>query len=134
MAFVVAGCSSAPLPSATPLPSGFVAIPTLSGQPPGGWTPVACAGVGFADSILHGDPTAAVPVWIEPLPPGPATTIEVVWPHGFSARFTPHLELLDSSGTLIAREGDRLTALGGSAKTETQWVLLEMDRRQYQCY
>jgi hypothetical protein len=131
---VVAGCGSAPPPSATPLPSGHVAIRTLSGQMPSGVTFGACGGVGFFDSVLHGDPTAAVPVWIEPLSPGPARKIEVVWPFGFSARFVPSLELLDSSGMVIAREGDRLTDLGGSANSEAEWLIYEVNGRQYQCY
>lgn len=133
-ALVVAGCGSAPPPSATPLPSGYVAIRTLSGQLPGGVTFGACAGVGFFDSVLHGDPNAAMPVWIEPLPPGPAGKIDVVWPFGFSARFAPSLELLDSGGMVIAREGDRLTDLGGSANSEADWLLYEVNGRQYQCY
>ncbi len=36
-----------------------------------------------------------------------------LWPTGYRARFAPELEVLDPSGRVVAREGDRVT--GGCA-------------------
>jgi hypothetical protein len=35
--------------------------------------------------------------------------LELAWPLGYSARFTPRLELLDENGDVVGREGDELT-------------------------
>jgi hypothetical protein len=33
----------------------------------------------------------------------------LLWPAGYRARFAPGLEVLDPSGRVVAREGDRVT-------------------------
>jgi len=74
------------------------------------WLPVAnwgdntlCAGLGYVGEFrLHGaadDPHLA---WMI-LPDGSRT--ELAWPVGFSARFSPTLEVLDAQGRVIASEG-----------------------------
>jgi hypothetical protein len=61
---------------------------------------------------LRGDPASqSRPVWVESR--GGLQRL-VVWPYGFSARFSPDLELLNAQGDVVAREGDVLD-LGGGA-------------------
>ena len=38
-----------------------------------------------------------------------------VFPKGFTARFTPSLEVLDQSGAVVLREGDAITGTCGGA-------------------
>jgi hypothetical protein len=141
IALVVAGCGIGPsvsprpatLMPATPLPSGYVTISTLSGQIPEGPNP-ACADVWLGNAFLHGDPTAGVPVWIVPDSHPDAEKVEVVWPFGFSARFTPDLELLDAHGVIIGREGYRLRDLAGRQDTPTRWVIWWVDGHGYDCW
>ncbi len=90
MTFAVASCGSAPSP--TP------AIRTID------TTGQECAGVGLADATLHGSPTDPRVVWLEP---GPGD-LSVVFPTGFTARFVPSLEVLNASGSVVLREGDRI--------------------------
>lgn len=72
-------------------------------------TPILCGGVGFIGNfVLHGavaDPRLA---WIR-YPDG--SRRELVWPAGYSARFTPDLEVLDDHGQVVAR--DLSIATGG---------------------
>jgi len=39
-------------------------------------------------------------------------TLAVIWPRGYRARLNP-LEIVNPAGTVIAREGDTLTVVGG---------------------
>lgn len=48
-------------------------------------------------------------VWLET---GDGSTLQVIWPYGFRARFSP-LELLNADGEVIAREGDFIKLGGG---------------------
>lgn len=68
--------------------------------------PVLCAGVGYpsATAILHGSATDPRLVWMSRL----AKRVELGWPVGYSARFTPQLELLDEHGVVVGREGSIL--------------------------
>lgn len=47
-------------------------------------------------------------VWLERQD---GTTLPVIWPNGFRARFNP-LELLDADGRVIARDGDKIILTG----------------------
>lgn len=133
---VLAACSSptAPTPVSSPPPSGYVRISTLSGVLPPGVTSAACAGVGYPDVIVHGDPDASVKVWLEPISSTAPSRIDAIWPAGFVARFTPRLELLDASGKVVVREGDVLKTVGGSPRTDTEWALWEFNGLRYPCY
>jgi hypothetical protein len=64
-----------------------------------------CAGVGL-DAQLHGDPTDARVAWLINRCGPP---LQIVWPFGFSARFTPNLEILDADGNVVIREGGAVT-------------------------
>jgi hypothetical protein len=92
------------------------------------WVPVAvwfdssgraeqlCAGGGFIGNIrLHGSATDPRLVWMTWPDNG---RIELAWPVGYSARFTPQLELLDDSGHVVGREGTYVT--GGCNIADTK--------------
>jgi hypothetical protein len=90
-----------------PSGSAVVQLPTWPEKPVSGLCPAALLG----GVTLRGDPTnQSRPVWVESRGGGRLT---VVWPYGFSARFSPGLELLDSEGEVVAREGDLLDLGGG---------------------
>ena len=97
--------SSAPDPRGILLPASSVAWP----PPPA--TPPACAGVGL-DAVLHGDPGDSSIAWLVDRSQG--ERIEVRWPPGFRARFSPALVVIDISGQEVAREGDAID--GGCAE------------------
>jgi hypothetical protein len=135
MTSLAVGCSPAP-PAPTPVPSGFIDLPTLSGVAPDtGGALLACAGVGFSDSVLHGSQTAADKVWLEAVDPFVSVGVAAVrWPAGFRARFAPTLELLDSIGVVVAREGDLLTTIGGTHEPDGRFAIWEFDGHSYDCY
>jgi hypothetical protein len=72
---------------------------------PGGPNEI-CAGVGL-DAVLHGDPADPKVAWLTSKIGGPR--LEIVWPFGFTARFTPDLEILDADGNVVIREGGAVT-------------------------
>ena len=82
------------------------------------WLPVAnfgsnglCAGGGYiGDFRLHGAADDPRLTWMI-RPDG--TRAELAWPIGYSARFTPNLEVLDDRGQRVAVEGSLVT--GGCA-------------------
>jgi hypothetical protein len=84
-------------PSLSPLPAGVFALPSVDTS---GWD--ACAGVGIADAHLTGNPADSRVAWLT----GSYGRKDVVFPVGFTARFTPSLEVLDRAGAVVAREGD----------------------------
>jgi hypothetical protein len=136
----VAGCatSPAPTPSSTPTPlrSGFVPLVTLSGRLPTGVSAsnFVCAGYGLADAFVRGDLNALEKVWLVPIGAGAGGPRQVTWPAGFRARFAPRLELIDASGLVVAREGDRLTDVGGQSRTDGRWEVWSFNGHHYSCY
>ena len=100
VAVVMAGCSVGARPS-FPLPSGAVVIPTDPDLVNAQGTRILCtpdAVIPPVAGYLRGDPTdTAWPVWIEA---ADGRRQYVLWPAGFSARFTPDPELLDEQGAL----------------------------------
>ena len=81
-------------------------VPVELWQPVNG-VAVACGGVGFVGEFrLHGSPTDPSIVWMTQ-PDG--SRAELAWPLGYSARFTPLLELLDDHGAVVGHEGSLLT-------------------------
>jgi hypothetical protein len=84
------------------------------------WLPVAnwgdnmlCAGTGYSgDHRLHGAASDPRLAWMI-RPDG--TRGELGWPVGFSARFTPTLEVLDDHGRVIASEGSIVQGGCGTA-------------------
>jgi hypothetical protein len=103
------GTSSALTPSIASLSPGELPLPTppFVNNPPD-----ICAGVGIS-ALLHGDPHDPALTWVEDTTT--RTRRDVVWPVGYRARFTPRLEVLDASGTVVLREGDLISGTCGSA-------------------
>lgn len=97
-------------PTATPIPT----TPQIETAPPpsapirtvdmsgGGSVPLACAGIGLIDATLQGHANDPRVAWIEIKDHG---TEGVLFPKGFTARFTPYLEILDASGQVKFRAG-----------------------------
>jgi hypothetical protein len=88
-----------------PLASGEIALPI---EPPVSLPPgavEACAGVGLS-AVLHGDAADPHVAW---LVNDLGTRIDVMWPPGYRARFTPNLEVLDGSEVVVIRAGDPVT-------------------------
>jgi hypothetical protein len=66
-----------------------------------------CGGVGL-DATLTGDPSDPRLAW---LVGSDGRRIDVIWPPGYSARFTPRLEVLDEQGSVVMRDGS--SVIGG---------------------
>ena len=96
LALVVAACNAIPAPAPTNS-AGNIILPTIDtrGFP--------CAGVG-TDAVLAGDAHDPQVAWLIE----GTTRVDVVFPYGFSARFAPGLEVIDESGAVVARGGDRI--------------------------
>lgn len=97
--FIVVSCGSAPA-SISPEPTTY-ALPSMV-------VPRVCLGIG-GGATLAGSPLDPRIAWEE----GFGNRGEIIWPPGFSARFKPRLEVIDPSGAVVFREGDRMP--GGCA-------------------
>ena len=64
----------------------------------------ACDGIGL-DGVLAGDPNDPRVAWLAVTGGGRR---ELVFPVGFTARFSPGLEILNASGEVVFRKGDRI--------------------------
>jgi hypothetical protein len=112
---LLGGCgSSKPPDPVQPLRAREVrALPVANWTLPDGRR-LLCAGGGHvgADWTLHGSPDDPRSAWmIEP----DGRRTELAFAPGWSARFTPRLEVLDATGAVIAREGSEITADCGTA-------------------
>ena len=106
--------------SPSPIPSpagGLYPLPTLNWLPGG-----TCAGVGL-DAVLRGSPEDARVAWLENHLGG-AARMDVTWPAGYHARFTPKIEILDENGKVVLRDGDAVTGACGN-NPDTGLVYLE---------
>ena len=94
--FLLVGCTSTT--TAVPLPTD----PLWKG---------GCRGVG-TDLVIHGSATDPHVTWATSL--DGSRRSEILWPVGYTAHFAPTLQVLDETGKVVAREGDRLIgACGG---------------------
>jgi len=82
--------------------------------------PFACAGIGLIGATLQGDPHDPRVAWIAVKVHG---TRGVIFPKGFTARFTPNLEILDATGQVKFRAGDAIDGgcLWGQADLLIGW-------------
>lgn len=110
VAMIVAACAS-PSPSAPVSPSALPAHVPPSAPPvvllptTRVWLSDACIGVGLVDATLSGDPADSPIAWLD-LEGGGRR--EIVFPPGYTVRFTPTLEVVDDGGQVVARAGDRI--------------------------
>lgn len=107
MLAICLGQACSPAPSEAPPSAGAdgIALPGTAPWPTPPATPPPCAGVGL-DAILHGDATDPGVTWLRDRTGG--GRIEVTWPVGFRARFTPSLVVVDPAGRVVHREGDTI--------------------------
>jgi hypothetical protein len=116
---IIAGCATS-APTQTSMPTATLAA-TPSGvlyALPVGDTGVACAGVGLEEATLTGDPSDPRVAWLT----SPWGRRDVLFPRGFTARFSPRLEVLNTLGDVVAREGTVIT--GGCVTTGNGGPLL----------
>jgi hypothetical protein len=76
---------------------------------------LSCRGIGL-DATLVGDPGDPRRVWL--VDAVSQERIEIVWPAGYRARFTPAIEILDEAGQIVMTAGNQVTtacAIGGDA-------------------
>lgn len=78
----------------------------------------------LAEGILHGDPADPRLAWLVN-PDG--LRIEIQWPRGFTARFNPELEVVASTGEVVAREGDDLDLGGGWGSANGGFSICEIN-------
>ena len=113
----VAACSSAAPPAATPsrtLGPGEQWVPAM---PPSDVVCPLTRDIGGAPLVLTGSPNDSRLVWMLRL----GQQFELRWPVGYSARFTPKLELMDDKDKLVGRAGD--VALGGCETSPGVWSI-----------
>jgi hypothetical protein len=87
-------------------PSSLIALPTLPppiGLPSG--AQMGCRGVGI-DAVLRGDATDPRVAW---LVTSTGARLDVYWPSGYRARFSPNLEILDATGSVVLRSDAHLS-------------------------
>lgn len=63
----------------------------------------ACRGVGLEGHVT-GDPLDRRLAWV--ISDLGGQRIDVIWPPGYTARFTPRLEVVDQQGVVAYRDGD----------------------------
>ena len=73
--------------------------------------------IGGAVLVLTGSPGDPRVVWLLRL----GTQYRLAWPVGYSARFTPKLELMNENDVVVGREGD--VALGGCETSPGVWSI-----------
>lgn len=66
----------------------------------------ACREIGLMGATLAGSPADPRVAWLEF---GDEGRREILWPPGFTAQFTPELEILDASRTVVFRAGDAIS-------------------------
>jgi len=79
------------------LEPGSFRLPTNGAVGGGG-----CLGLGLDEAVLDGKATDPHVAWVVTS----AGREEVFFPLGFTARFTPRLEVVNSAGRVVAHEGD----------------------------
>jgi hypothetical protein len=102
---------------------GEIAVPVASWRLADGST-LLCAGGGWPDlPTLHGSPDDPRVVWVS----RNGARVDVAWPNGWRARFTPTLELLDSDDNVVAVEGSSIS--GGCGTAEPNVYSVDLARR-----
>lgn len=119
LALLVAACVPSPQPSSPPSTGAGLALPTFAVEPAPG-TPPACAGVGLA-AILRGDQSDPRLARLERFRGG-GVRQDLVWLAGYSARFTPSLEILDQAGRVVLRDGDFVDGACVTSEPDVMWL------------
>ena len=102
-------------PASVDHPGPSTSVPAIATTPPSAATATirtvdvsgtACGGIGINDGTLRGDPHDPRVAWLDL---GGSGTMDLVFPTGFTARFTPRLEILDANGQVRFRDGSAIT-------------------------
>lgn len=101
--FVTAAPASAAATSVTPLD-----VPLITG------TTTYYEAAARIEGVLAGSTADGGCLWLEEGTGSGTGTVSVVWPEGSKVRL-PELSLVDATGRIVARIGDRLVAQGGSS-------------------
>lgn len=80
----------------------------------------ACGGIGL-DATIRGDPRDPRIAWL--VDRTTHVRIDLVWPSGYIARFSPSLEIVAPRGAVVLRDGDHV---GGGCVTLERGVVLLM--------
>ena len=113
LTLALGACGAAPEPSAE-----LIAVPTQTPGPPLDLGPQACPTALLEGTLVRHDEAG---VAVQGDPNVPATP--VVWPHGWAARDVEGVrELLDADGSVVAREGDFVSAGGGMDAADTAFL------------
>jgi hypothetical protein len=81
-----------------------------------------CRGIGL-DATLVGDPNDDRMAWLQQ---ADGTRRDLVWPEGYKARFSPSLEVLDSHGDTLFRQGDRVAGACIAGQADAPLPLLRI--------
>lgn len=107
LALLLAGCgASGTLPTPTAFPSGQNVFALPSSEFAGG----TCAGTGLLNAKVAGDPTDPRIVWLD-FKDFPDRNI--IFPPGYTAWFTPNLEVHDAAGVVVLHGGDAIEGTCG---------------------
>jgi hypothetical protein len=79
-------------------------------------------GVG-RDATIHG--SAADPRLAWAIDNGSGKRVELVWPSGYTARFSPDLAILDRDGQVVARDGDLI--IGSCLNNDDEPAAIQVD-------
>jgi hypothetical protein len=79
-------------------------------------------GVG-RDATIHGSAADSRLAWA--IDNGSGERVELVWPSGYTARFSPDLVILDRDGDVVAREGDLI--VGSCLNDEDEPGAIQVD-------
>jgi len=114
LALVALGCDNPSASGPIELP-----LPTTRAEPPPPDVIAGCSSV-LEPAVLHGNATLEPATWLIRMDDG--TRRDIVWPGGFRARFAPHLEVVDETGSVVTGEGDCLQ--GGCMVGDAAAILL----------
>jgi hypothetical protein len=100
---MLAACSpSGVAPAGSPLPSGQFALPTAQPRDLPSGVALGCSSM-LTPSVLRGSAADPHLAWLVGFD---AERIEVIWPEGYTARYTPSLEVRDPTGRVMLEAGD----------------------------
>jgi len=103
----VAGCAMPPV----------ILLPAHGGGP-------GCRGIGLG-GVVRGDPQEPDVVWLEEPATGRRLDLELRWPPGTVARFTPEVEIVLDDGRVLYADGDEIA--GGCATADFDVVNIVPD-------
>ncbi|HXX60778.1 MAG TPA: hypothetical protein VEI48_05770 [Candidatus Sulfotelmatobacter sp.] len=102
------GCLAAGIVGCSAVGGPGIALPVIQPTAPPGVHEL-CPLALHTPFTLEGDASQSPPVWGVDRA---GATFDIFWPPGFTARFSPDLEVLDPSGRVVER-GGLVTDLGG---------------------